>query len=288
MTVKKLRTDFQVWRYNDEEFIKRSFKKSVGLDLNLDNPQRFTEKMQWIKLNGCTPQMSLCADKLAVRKYVKEKNFGDTLNELINTYTSVDEIDLNELPDKFVLKTTHTSGWNLICTDKKKLNRNWFWWRKILNIWIKEDYSKYYRELHYKNIPHKIICEKFMGDATNGLNDYKFFCFKGTIKMIQVDIARYSNHKQNFYDENWNLIEMEAGYGGHFNPNLHKPKKLEEMKNICRILSKEFPFVRVDLFEWNDKIYFGEMTFIDGSGYYKTEPKEFDYEMGKWLELSAV
>lgn len=283
--VKKFRILVLSWLYNEKELIKRDYERGSRSKLNLENPVRFTEKMQWLKLNNIDPKASSCADKYAVREYVTNKGFENILNEIIGTYSKPDDIPLNELPEKFVLKTTHSSGWNLICTDKRKWIKNWFWWKKILNTWLNEDYSKYYQEKHYKNITPQIICEKFIGDNKTGINDYKFFCFNGTIKMIQVDIERYTDHKQNFYDVDWNQIHVYAGVNSYSDNDLHKPKKLEEMKKISQILSEDFLHVRVDLFEWKDKIYFGELTFCDGAGYYKTEPEDFDYTMGKWLQL---
>lgn len=285
LITKKVRADFLARRYNDEELIAKTYKKVMGVDLNLENPLRFTEKIQWLKLNYNNPKLYTYSDKFAVRQYITEKGYGNMLTEIIGIYKSANEISLCELPDKFVLKTTHSSGWNLICLDKTKWSKNWFWWKKILNFWLNDDYSKYYQESHYKNIEPQILCEKFMGDSKLGLNDYKFFCFNGTVKLIQVDVERYSNHKQNFYDENWNFIPTHAGYESYSDHSKFKPKRLEEMKEMSESLSKEFLHVRVDLFEWNDKIYFGEFTFFDGSGYYKTEPEEFDFTMGQWLQL---
>ncbi len=283
--IRKLRYDFFSWRYNYKDSIVHFYKKGTGNNLNLENPLRYTEKLQWLKINYRNPAMTLCADKYAVREYVKEKGFGNLLNDIIGIYDSPSEIKFETLPDKFVIKTSHSSGWNIICTDKKKLVRNWFWWKKILNIWIKEDYSKYYQEWNYSGIQPRILCEKFLGDSLNGLNDYKFFCFDGQIKLVQVDVGRYSGHKQNYYDEDWNYVPLTADSLEHFDINAHKPQYFEKMKKISRILSADFPYCRVDLFEWKDKIYFGEITFFDGSGYYKMEPDEFDFKIGEWLKL---
>ncbi len=288
LLVKKMRADYLSWKYTDEELVIRSYRKATGIELDLSNPLRFTEKLQWLKLNYNSPHMSRCADKHAVRQYVESKGYRDILNEVIGVYSHPDEITLAELPGKFIIKTTHSSGWNIICTDKQKIVKSWNWWKKILKLWLKEDFSKYYQERHYSSITPQIVCERFLGDSVRGLTDYKFFCFNGMIRLIEVDVQRYTSHKQNFYDENWNYLDVSEGYGDHFDHHLYKPKNLEEMKKISEKLSKGFPHARVDLFEWEDKIYFGEITFIDGSGFYKTEPAEFDYKMGEWLELPAV
>lgn len=284
--LKKMKTELSIWIFNDKEIIIRTYKKATGIDLNLDNPLRFTEKIQWLKLNYFNANLSMCSDKLMVRKYVEEKGYGHILNELIGVYSDPDEIDLNQLPEKFVLKTTHASGWNIVCSNKNDLKKNWFWWKKIMKFWLKEDYSKYYGERHYSKIEPRIICEKFLGDSLQGLNDYKFFCFNGSIKLIEIDIERYTNHKRNYYDENLNFINYKDESSlDHFDCQLYKPEKFDEMKNISQSLSEGFPHARIDLYEWDNKIYFGEFTFFDGSGYYKTEPEEFDYTMGEWLRL---
>lgn len=283
--VKKYRNDFLSWKYDETKIIEKNYKRGTGKSLNLKNPLRYTEKIQWLKINYRNSAMNMCADKYSVRKFVKDKGLGHLLNEIIAVYNHPSEINLDELPGKFVLKTTHSSGWNIICTNKEKLKQNWFWWKKILNIWINEDYSKYYQEWHYKGIQPRIICEKFIGDNNSGINDYKFFCFHGEIKLVQVDVERYSGHKQNYYDDNWNYVPMTADALQHFDEGEHKPAFFEEMKKISKILAEDFPFCRVDLFEWDKKIYFGELTFFDGSGYYKIEPEEFDFKMGEWLQL---
>ncbi|MFV0266114.1 MAG: ATP-grasp fold amidoligase family protein [Draconibacterium sp.] len=285
VVMKKLKYDFLSKKYTDIESITHSYKKRTGNELNLENPLRYTEKLQWMKINYKNPVLTLCADKYAVKQYVKEKGLENILNETIGIYKSPEEIELSKLPEKFILKTSHSSGWNLICTNKQKLAGNWYWWKKVFNVWLKEDYSKYYREWPYKGIQPQIICEKFLGDLVSGLNDYKFYCFNGEVKLIQLNVERYSNHKENFYDENWNHIPLYAGVNGMLDGEQHKPEKLEEMKAISEVLSQDFPHCRVDLFEWNGKIYFGELTFFSGSGYFRMHPDEFDFKMGEWLKL---
>ncbi len=288
LVIKKIRADFFSWRFNQKELIAYTYKKVTGEELNLENPTRFTEKLQWMKLNYTNPNMKICADKVAVRKYIENKGYKSLLNKVLGIYNTPDEIALEELPERFVLKTSHSSGWNVICTDKDKFIKNWFWWKKILKLWLNEDYSKYYQETHYKGIKPQLICEKFQGSVKTGLNDYKFYCFHGKVKYIQVDIERYTDHKQNFYDENWNFITVHAGLKRFSNHEQLKPKKLDEMIKISQHLAKDFLHVRVDFFEWNDEIFFAELTFCDGAGYYKSEPPDLDYKIGEYLVLPNI
>jgi len=288
LIIKKYRVDLLTRIYSQKELIIRTYKRGTGVNLNLKNPLRFTEKLQWLKLNYFSSAMNIYTDKVAVRKYIESKGYKYLLNEVIGIYSNPDEIKVEELPERFVLKTSHSSGWNVICTDKDKLMKDWFWWKKILKLWLKEDYSKYYQETQYKDIKPQLICEKFLGSIKTGLNDYKFYCFNGKVKVIQTDIERYTNHQQNFYDENWNFINVSAGVKNFNNHTQPKPKKSDEMIKISQHLSEDFLHVRVDFFEWNDKIYFAELTFCDGAGYYKSEPADLDHKMGEYLILPKI
>ncbi|MBN2774037.1 MAG: hypothetical protein JXR31_07290 [Prolixibacteraceae bacterium] len=294
--MKRLKNKCLFHKHENKQSIRINYKNATGNELNLEYPKRFTEKLQWLKLHYRNQQMRICADKYAVREYVKENGFEHTLNKIYAVYNNPEEIKFDELPDRFVLKTSHSSGWNIICTNKKKLIKNWFWWKKIVNIWLREDYSNYYREWHYKNIQPRIICERYLGDEINGLNDYKFFCFNGSVKLVELDIKRYTNHIQIFYDNNWNHIPLSFQFSDvrivdvedNFDHGKHKPHNFEEMIKMSQVLSKGFPHCRVDLYEWEDKIYFGEMTFFHGSGYFRMTPDEYDVKMGEWLTIPEI
>lgn len=268
----------------DKMYLSLLFKKRLGYKMDWKNPQTFNQKLQWMKLYYHNPKMTEYADKYAVRKHIEEL-FGEKyLIELLGVYDKADEIDFEALPNQFVLKCNHGAGFNIICKDKSEFDIEGA--KKKLDKWMKTDFYKIKREYHYKDIPKKIICERFMKDAeTEELNDYKFFCIGGEVRMIQVDFDRYANHKRNIYDKNWNLLDVQISFPNDKNRKCDKPEDLEKMIEIAEKLSKEFPQVRVDLFYINHNIYIGEMTFFSGAGFSKYNPAAFERELGSLLKL---
>lgn len=267
-------------RISDREFIVNTYLNSTGHKLNLSSPKRFTEKLQWLKLFYRSKEIEICTDKFTVRNYIIGKGYGDILNELIVAYDSVDEINIEELPEKFVLKLSHGSGWNIICKDKSKLN--WFMYKLIIKSWMKQNLYIYGREWNYNNLKPKIIVEKYIDSGDGQLTDYKFFCFNGKPYYVQVDRDRFKEHKQTYYDMEWNKLEMVTG---NVPVDEKCPPKFEEMKKIAEDLSKPFPHVRIDFYNIEDKIYFGEFTYFDGSGFYNFKPDELDFVWGEKLKL---
>ena len=273
----------------DKTMIKIQYRMKTGRKLNLKNPQRFTEKLQWYKLNYRNPIMHQCVDKYEVRKYVKSKGLEDILNELYGIYNSTKEIDYSKLPNKFVLKTTAGGGGNntIICEDKQKydINKN----NKMIDEWLRINTKKSVsREWAYEGLNNRIIIERILegnDDNLSGINDYKFFCYNGKVEYIVFDGDRYVKHKRNFYDKDWNYIDIDTDCDK-MGDSIEKPKMLEEMKKVAEKLAEDFPFVRVDLYCINNKIYFGELTFYPWGGYVKYNPDEFDYELGKKFELT--
>lgn len=269
----------------DKIMINIQYRIKLGRKVNIKNPQRFTEKLQWYKCNYRTETMTQCSDKYMVREYVKSKGLENILNKLYQVYESVDEIKLDTLPDKFVVKTTNGSGTNLFCTDKSKfdLKNN----KKQLSEWLTRDIYSAGREWSYKNIKARIIVEELLEDDFNnftGINDYKFFCFNGEPKYVVLDVDRYREHKRNIYDVDWNYIDVSTDYES-FGDVVQKPNGFEEMLETAKKLSEDFPFVRVDLYWVNDRVYFGEMTFYPWSGYVQFKPDEFDFILGKKFKL---
>ena len=271
---------------SDEKILKRIFKKRVGRELDLNNPEMYNDKLQWLKLNWSSSLASKCADKYNVRDYIKTKIGEDYLIDIIKVYNSVDEINLDELPEKFVMKCTHGSGCNIICEDKSKLD-----WKKEsrkLRRWLKTNYYLAKREVVYQNIKPRIICEKFLvQNDGEELRDYRFFCFKGEPKFITVDFSITDKKKtrRNLYDLEWNLMDEEISYPKETEIEVDKPEKLEEMIEISKKLSSGFPHARVDFYYIENKIIFGEITFFHQSGMGKIKPEKFELEMGSWLEL---
>ena len=270
---------------SDKKAIIRYYKnKSGGRIPNLENPVRFSEKLQWYKLNGRLPIMQVCADKYAVRQYLQKLGYGELLNELYDVYENVSDIDINWLPDQFVLKAAHGSGQNIIVKDKKSIN--WSASKLMMWTWMHQHIAWSGREWVYETMPRRIIAEKFLQDETGELRDYKFFCFNGKPTYMQLEVGRYTNHNtRNFYDMDWNL--MPFGKELPHNPNIHveKPLMFEKMKEIAADLSKPFQFVRVDLYQVNGKIYFGELTFFPAGGAPDFVPDEYDEIVGSHWKL---
>lgn len=269
----------------DSIYLKMAYRLIMGKPLNLKNPQTFNEKLQLLKINNRNPLYTELADKYAVRKYI-EKTIGDKyLIPLLGVYNKFEEIDFHMLPNEFVLKCTHDSGSIFICKDKAAFNIEE---AKIkINRCLKRNYYSCWREWPYKNIKPRIICEKYMvGESGTELKDYKILCFGGVPKIIQVDSNRFSGHMRNLYDTEWNDIPTSLEYPT-YPDTVKKPDKLETVLALARVLSKDFPHVRVDFYIANETVYFGEFTFYYGSGFEKFTTESYDYLLGSWIELPS-
>lgn len=266
------------------EALKEWFLKRTGEVLNLDHPKTFNEKIQWLKLYDSTPLKTRLADKYLVRDWVKEKIGEKYLIPLLGVWDSFDEIDFGSLPEKFVLKTNHGSGWNILVPNKNELNIEDA--RKKFNKWMSTNYAFLGGfELQYKDIPRKIIAEKMLDSATDGINDYRFFCFDGEPQSIWVDFdSGKPTHRRNIYDLDWNLLPVHVNYPNFTDP-VPCPKNLHKMIELSRILSKGFIHVRVDFYEVGDRVYFGEMTFTSQTGAGKWDPPEYNLKFGQMIHL---
>lgn len=272
-----------LYRISPSATLKILFRLKNKYPLNLKNPTTYNEKLQWVKLNYNHPLLTKLVDKYTVREYI-EKKAPELLNELLWQGFDANDIPWDFLPDKFVIKTTHGSGFNIICYDKGKLNKEQC--VKKLNGWLKEKFLRCYGEWFYGVEKPRIIIEKFL-DAGEGQvpEDYKIFCFNGEPHYIIVDTDRFVEHKRNVYDLKWNFKE---GVTLNF-PNdkpIAKPEKLDELIKYAKILSEGFPHVRVDLYLVKGKVYFGEMTFTNGAGFDKIQPRDFDVELGKLFKIA--
>lgn len=256
----------------------RGYKKFC----NLKNPKYFGEKIQCLKINGSLEQYSKYADKYEVRNYIINKLGEEYLIPIIKKYDSYEDINLNELPDKFVLKLNTGSGYNYIVNDKNNEDENKI--KRIFKNWMKIDYFKIKKEPQYKNIKKSILCEQYLCDKDGKLPDYKFYCFDGKAEFVEVDYERYENHKMTFYDRNWNMLDLKKGkYENKLNEK--KVKNLQEMFAIAEILAKDFQFVRVDLYNLDGKIYFGELTFTPAGGLTPFKPIEKDIELAEKIKI---
>lgn len=270
---------------DDATFIKIKWKLSdMQYPLNLENPRTFSEKLQWLKLYDRHPEYTKLVDKVEAKKYVASIVGDKYIIPTYGIWNSVDEIEWDNLPNKFVVKATSDSGGVIICKNKNELNIS----AAIAKLKKLGSRSYYYqnREYPYKNVPHRYIAEEYMEDESGyELKDYKFFCFNGEPKFVQIDFDRYSNHRRNVYDINWNLLDLQIKYPKGHDRVFPKPENYDEMVEISRKLSKGIPHVRIDLYNANGKIYFGEITFFHESGMGVFTPLEWDYKFGEFLNL---
>lgn len=275
---------------SDEEFLKRKFLVRIGKELDLDNPKTFNEKLQWLKLYDRRPEYTAMVDKYLVRDYIREKLGEEYLIPLIGAWDSPDEIDFDALPDQFVLKCNHNSGVGMyICRDKSKMDVDKV--KRELRRGLAQDYFLMGREWPYKDVKRKIICEKFMSDSEGAADftDYKFFCFDGKVDSVMVCLERSSgNTKFYFFDEKWELKRLNVrGKNAPEGFTLPKPECMDEMFKIAAELSVGMPFVRVDLYQSNSQIYFGELTFFPDSGFDANLLPETDEYFGSLINLNS-
>ncbi|MDT2808516.1 ATP-grasp fold amidoligase family protein [Vagococcus lutrae] len=270
---------------SSKSILKLQYKLKLNRKLNLKEPKRFTEKIQKYKLDYKNPLLHTCVDKLEVRKYIEKKNLDFILVDLYGAYRSFEDIEFDNLPNEFVIKTTNGSQTNIIVKNKKSLDYSDV--KNKLNEWLMRDQYIYGREWAYKGLEPKIIIEELLVDNENldeEIKDYKFLCFNGQPKYIVYDSDRFSGHKRNIYDLEWNNLDIETDCK-RIEESVPKPRRLEDMINIAKKLSSDFPFVRVDLYYVNEKIYFGELTFYPWSGYVQFYPDEFDIKLGEKFKL---
>ena len=273
---------------SDEAFTKVLYYCYTGRSLNLASPDDYNQKIQWLKLYNRDVRYVTCADKYAVREYVKEKIGEQYLNKCIGVYECVEDIDFRKLPDRFVLKATHGSGWNIVCADKSTLD--WQDAYRKMRRWLKSDFSRVGREWQYRDIKPRIICEAFM-EETDGspLRDYKLFTFRGETKYIAVEFdAPGGQHFINFYDAN-GIFQATKHLSEPCDASaIHLPGCLEEMKSLARKLAEDFPACRVDFYVLGGKkIVFGELTFTPGKGCNAFIPQTFCDELGGYIDLPS-
>lgn len=269
----------------DRMAIEIIYHNVFGEKLDLNNPQTFNQKLQWLKLYNRRPEYTTMVDKYRVREYIKETIGGEYLIPILGVWEKAKDIDFDTLPDKFVLKCNHGSACNIICKDKYKLD-----YRetvKKLNKWMKTDYYKISREWPYKNVPRRIIAEQYLSDPIEGeIRDYKFFCFAGAAKCVKVDFGRFVDHHANYYDTEGNLLTIgECACPPVFDKIIRLPQNMNQMRELAEILSRDHPFLRVDFYNVDGKIYFGETTFYPASGFGPFCTDEQDVELGSWLKL---
>jgi hypothetical protein len=271
---------------SDELYVKTHFKWTFKRDLDLNNPQTFSEKIQYLKLYNRTRQLNQLADKYEVRQYVKDQGLDHLLNHLIGIYQKTEEINLDKLPESFVIKPTHGSGWVILCKDKSTMN--WKVEFDKLRGWMRSNFYMLTREWIYKDINPRIIIEDLLQNKDGSpLKDYKIFCFNGKPTYIQVDMDRFANHRRNIYDLDWTKLPCELLYKN-YDGVIPRPANLDDMVEIARKLSAGLIFCRVDLYSIDEKIVFGEITFTPGNGLKKFVPAEYDLVFGRQMDLSPI
>jgi hypothetical protein len=269
----------------DRKFLELVFPLNTGYKLNLDNPKTYNEKLQWLKLYDRNPEYIKMVDKVEAKKYAARIIGEEHIIPTLAVYDRTEDIIFDELPNQFVLKCTHDSGGIVICQDKSKLNIEEA--KRKLNKGLKNNYFYQNREWPYKHVKPRIIAEAYMEDESEfELKDYKFFCFNGVPIFLKVDFGRYIDHHANYYDMDWNLLPFdELPYDRVEDKNILKPIDFNNMINIAQELSKDIPFVRIDLYNVKGKIFFGELTFFPASGMAKYNPIEWDYKFGSYINL---
>lgn len=268
----------------DETYLSAVFKAETGYPLDLEHPKTYNEKLQWLKLYDRKPEYIVYADKYKVREYIRGTIGEKYLIPLIGMYKNTKDIPWSRLPARFVLKCNHASGTNIICKDKSKLNipRT----EKILNKWLKKNAYWGAREWCYKDIEPCIVCEEFIETQDgNTPDDYKFMCFNGIPRLIQVHHDRYGNHTLDYYTPEWERAGLKRIDANTSAKNIPKPENLEEMLSVASILSKDMYYARIDLYNVDGKVYFGEITMYPTGGFSTFEDYNDDLLLGSYMKL---
>lgn len=270
-------------RFTDKHYTVNKFKEIQGYELNLCQPKTFNEKIQWLKFNDMDELKTQCSDKYLVREFIESEIGAEYLIPLIFTTKSAIDVTVEKLPDyPVIVKVNHASGKVFIVKDKQVINYNLM--RESLTYQLRRNFYYGHREYQYKDIKPRIIIEKLLLYKNGEIpEDFKIHCFNGKPKFIQVDTARFTEHTRCIYDTSWNLLEVELQKPK--GKRTDKPAQLEAMLQIAKKLSRMFLYVRVDLYEVNEKVYFGELTFTSGAGLEIFKPKSIDLLWGKELKL---
>jgi len=269
--------------FPDELYLQVMYYLQLGKCLNLKNPQTYTEKLQWMKLYYHRPECTVIVDKYLAKQWVAERIGGEYIIPTLGVWERAEDIDFDTLPDQFVLKCNHDNNSVVICKDKSSFDIQAA--RKKLNRCLKRDFYAETREWPYKNVPRRVIAEEYLDDGTDNLKDYKFFCFDGEPKAMYV-VANHSSHPTfDYYDMDFRPLPIVSRVGNPTGVIMEKPECFEEMKRLATTLSAGFPHVRVDFYQVDGHVYWGEMTFITTSGYNDMCSLDWDRKWGEWLPL---
>ena len=268
----------------DRLYLEWLYEVRMGAKLHLDHPETFNEKLNWLKLYDRRDEYTRMADKYEVRQYIAEQIGEEYLIPLLGVWESAEAIDINSLPEQFVLKCTHDSASVIICRDKSTFD--WNAAKEKLSKSLGINYFYPSREWPYKNIKPRIIAEQYMVDESGTeLKDYKIYNFGGKPELIQVDFGRFVHHERNLYDLDWNYIDEQIEYPKNPKVSIERPEHLELMLELAAKLSKEIPSVRTDFYSINGRIYFGEITFYQEAGFAHFSSEKYDRYLGSLIRL---
>lgn len=270
---------------SDKKYLSIRYYEIFHKKLDLEKPEGFNEKLQWLKLYNRNPEYTKMVDKYEVKKYI-EKIWGkEYVIPTIGVYEKFEDIDFEKLPEKFVMKCTHDSGSTIICKDKSKFDIKKA--KKNIDKKLRNNFFIIGREWPYKNVKPRIIIEKYLEFAKEEAVDYKFFCFNGIAKIILVCSNRSKKLKETWFDIKWNMLDLREG-NCDIDRKLKKPVNLKLMIELAEKLAKDIPFVRVDFYENNNKVYFGEITFFPKSGFEEFKPAIANEKLGNLIDISMI
>ena len=272
---------------SDEQYLKLKYKNVFGSELDLENPKTFNEKLQWLKLHDRKPEYTVMVDKYLAKQYIASRIGEEYVVPLLGVWDDPEDINFDALPNRFVLKCNHNSGVGMcICKDKSKLDIPTV--KKELRKGLRDNYYLKNREWPYKDVPRKVIAEKFLNDSNGDcLTDYKFFCFNGKPEIVYISKDNAVDARTDFFDMDFNHLNIHMK-----DPNADvppsKPQEFEKMKEIATILSKGIPHVRIDLYDISGRLYVGEMTFYHNGGFGPVSPDEWNYKLGQMITLPTM
>lgn len=273
----------------DELYLKIAYWGRMEKKLDLEHPQSFNEKLQWLKINNRKEEYSIMVDKYMVKEYVGHLIGYDYIIPNLGVWDKFEDIDFDSLPNQFVLKCTHDSGGLVICKDKSLFDIKMA--REKISFCLKQNYYCLNREWPYKNVTPRIIAESYLNnEGLEDIPDYKIHCFNGIPRIILVCKNRFSTNglTEDFYSTDWTHLDIKRVAHPNAKETISKPEKLEEMIELAKVLSKGIPFVRIDFYEVSGRVYFGEITFFPASGMEKFIPEEIDKKLGDLIELPKL
>lgn len=272
----------------DRIYLQIVYFKHFRRFINFNNPKTFNEKIQWLKLNYRNEEYTKLVDKYRVKQYITKLIGEEYVIPTLGVWNNVDDIDFKSLPEKFVLKCNNDSGGIVICKNKKDFDEAKA--KSFLKERLKNNGYWYGREWPYKNVKPCIIAEKYMEDSiSKNIKDYKFFCFNGSMEFFDIDIDRFIEHRANYYDRNGNFLPFGKTYcPPDYTKKIEMPKNLDKMIELAETISHNTVLSRIDFYEIDGQVYFGEITFYPGSGFSPFTDEKWDYKLGDMIDLPNI